>query len=367
MKRIHFILLSTIVVLVAACSKQTHDPVHPDTPSSSSSYIFFEPEIVETVETRAGGTSSFEGPSFGAIGYVDGDPIFTEYDNGIAEVVRDDNGLYVYSDLAQWKDATTDHNFYAFYPYDILENVSSGTVPYISYTQPTTLAAMKDVMTASTGPIQKQPLVNIQFSHRLWALDVKVHNNQTNKVEHYDPATGKNESLDPILTITCVTFEISSVPGTNYIYLDGGFGTPGAQTGLSETIVQRQAINPGDDYTVNGSQSFLFLPCSSFNYRLTIEFENAWGSEYTYHYPATYTADADGNPVLDANGNIQWDWKTTTGPNGDGFLSGSRYTLDVSKIDSTGEFTFNWVKTQWGEWDEENEKWVNVDVEHTFE
>lgn len=367
MKRIHFILLSTIVVLVAACSKQTHDPVHPDTPSSSSSYIFFEPEIVETVETRADGTSSFEGPSFGAIGYVDGASIFTAYDNGIAEVVRDDNGLYVYSHLAQWKDATTDHNFYAFYPYDIMENVSSGTdkVPYISYTQPTTLAAMKDVMTASTGPIPKQPLVNIQFSHRLWALDVKVKNSQKNQVT-VSP-DGSEVTKDPNLTIVEAKLYIYGIPASGNISLGSDAVTsstdiqpsaaicynllPTSQSALPKTLASTKEET---------FQQLLFIPCNGLYYRLEITFKNSWGAAYLYTYPdyPTPEIDDDGKPIIDAS--APYEYNATDGkwylPLDKSFDAGKRYSLTVEKIDATANYNIKWAIYDW----------YSVDVGHTF-
>lgn len=353
MKRIHFILLSTIVVLVAACSKQTHDLVHPDTPSSSSSYIFFEPEIVETVETRADGTSSFEGPSFGAIGYVEGVSIFTAYDNGIAEVVRDDNGLYVYSDLAQWKDATTDHNFYAFYPYDILENVSSGTdkVPYISYTQPTTLAAMKDVMTASTGQIKKRPLVEIQFSHRLWALDVSVVNSQTN--DYVTTPTGTEVINAPNLYVTDAKIHIYGYRKTGNISMGGNtISGDDVKSDQSEKVMYdlftASTDTPSLDIASTESHAFeplLFMPVSAtFSYRIEIKFMNSWGASYEYYYPA---------PTIDADSNPQYGYITLTDKN---FEAGKRYSLQVEKIDATGEFIINWAVSPWDE----------ISVDHTF-
>lgn len=356
MNRTPYIPLVLTVLLAAACTKPMPDSEISDSQSTSRSYIFFEPEIIEAAETRA--DIPFEHDSFGVMGFVGNSAVFSGHTGGKAEV-RKEGDLYTYSPLAQWQ-GSQNHNFYGFYPYSLSSSVNTGAdnIPYITYTQPTTLASMLDVMTAKTGPVTKQSYVTLTFTHRLWALDVKVHNMQAK--EQY-------EQYEPTLTVTGLTLEIDGVPGSGTILMNGTYGAVGTSVGLSETFTTKHVIESQGNATINGENSLLLLPCMSFTYRLTIEFENAWGVSYTYHYPNTYEMDAEGNPILDANGNTQWHWKTASGPNNTGFVAGSRYTLDVKKVDSDGVFTFNWTKTPWGEWDEEKQEWVNVDVEHTFQ
>ena len=47
--------------------------------------------------------------------------------------------------------------------------------------------------------------------------------------------------------------------------------------------------------------------------------------------------------------------------------NGRSHTGIVEKVDAEGSFEFSWVTSSWGEWDEEKQEWINIDVEHTFE
>lgn len=362
MNRMPYISLVLTVLLAAACTKPMLDTGTSDSQSTSRSYIFFEPEIIEVAETRA--DILFEYDSFGVMGFAGNSTVFSDHTGGKAEVTKEGD-LYTYSPLAQWQ-GSQNHNFYGFYPYSLSSSVNSGAdnIPYITYTQPTTLASMVDVMTAKTGPITKRSYVTLNFTHRLWALDVKVKNSQTRKVTLYNPATGQDEEIDPDLTVQSILVEISGVPSSANLSLNGttiSNSTP--ISSLSQSFTLNKELASTEEVTINGSDSFLFIPCNGFNYRLTINFKNAWGVEYSYHYPETYKVDAEGNMLPDANGNTQWNWKQVT----KNFTSGYRYTLTVEKVDAEGSFEFSWVTSSWGEWDEEKQEWINIDVEHTFE
>ncbi len=322
---------------------------------------------------------SADGTAFGVMGYVNGNIIFnnsTYHQNGIAEVKRNGAGYdksFTYQGLVQWTDATSTHNFYAFYPYKFSNLISVGNdqMPYIRYAQATTTDKMDDILTASAG-LLKRPIVTLTFQHRLWALDVTVKNEREEKDLVYNPETGNHDELVPFIIIKKLTVELDGIPSEGNIYLNGNVSLPTDPSKivkLTKTFNLNKQYNPGAGETVTGEDSFLFLPCGSFKYRLTVEFENALGMSYTTRYPETYKVDGNGNPIL-ANGELQWDWATAQGPdrdnNGtkDGFLAGNRYTLDIVKDDY--EVKFIWKETDWGEWNEEAQQWDNIRVEHSF-
>ena len=319
------------------------------------------------------------GTAFGVMGYVNGNVIFnnsTYHQYGIAKVVRNGEGYetpFTYQGLVQWSDASSTHKFYAFYPYKFNNLVTVGTdqVPYIRYAQEADTDKMDDILTASASLV-KQPIVTMTFQHRLWALDLTVKNEREHKDSLYNAQTGGYELFEPTIKVKTVKIEFDAIPSTGNIYMDGRtvVSEDAANLrGLSKTYTLNETFTPGNGKTINGSDSFLFLPCGSFKYRLTVEFENALGLSYTTHHPATFVADAEGNPVLE-DGQIQWDWATATGPDtdnngvGNGFTAGRRYTLDVVKADYNVEFV--WKETDWGEWDELAEEWKSIEIIHTF-
>lgn len=385
MKRLKYILLISAAALAVACGKHIPQPDQPDSPSLSRSYIFFDQEVMDCTQTKTAMVEgdklpSADGTAFGVMGYVNGNAIFnnaTYHLNGIAKVQRNGAGYdksFTYQGLVQWTDATSTHNFYAFYPYKFSNLISVGNdqMPYIRYAQATTTDKMDDILTASAAHT-KQPIVTLTFEHRLWALDITAKNIREHKDSLYN-AQGGYDLIDPVIKIKNIKVEIDEIPATGNIFLDGTVSVPtGADNliSMSKTIAVNKSFNPGADASnINGADSFLFLPCGSFKYRLTIEFENALGLSYTTHHPATFVVDEEGEPVL-ADGQIQWDWATAMGPDrtgdsvGDGFLAGKRYTLDIVKDDYEVEFV--WKETQWGEWNELTQEWESIDVEHTFE
>ena len=234
---------------------------------------------------------------------------------------------------------------------------------------------MTDILTASLLNTSKVPIVNLTFQHRLWAMDITVKNNRVEKDVVYDPLTGQNKEYDPVVQVKSVKIEFDQIPGSALIYMNGEdkiqIPDPDNQSKILSFSKSYNTLHTlssnGGSVTLNGQDSFLFLPCNSFNYRITAEFVNSLGVTYTCHHPATFEADTDGNPIL-ADGKVQWHWATASGPdedgNGtkDGFKAGKRYTLDIVKTDFEVEFV--WKAADWGEWDGEN--WVPVRVEHTF-
>ena len=378
MKRLQYILLISAVVIAAACTKHIPEPGQPDSPSLSRSYIFFEPEVAYNVGTRTtivtGETlPTASGTAFGVMGYMGSNAIFTQYDGGIAHVYRNGEGAeapFTYSNIAEWINSTSSHSFYAFYPYSLLNSVGvSGQRPYITYTQPTDQSQMTDILTASLSTA-KTPIVTLTFQHRLWALDLTVANTRTDKEKIYNPETGKYDEYDPDLKVKSIKFEFDQLPKSGTLYLDGSEDIPdptaaGNGLGLVRTYTYTdKVLTSKTGFTLNGTDPFLFLPCGSFKYRLTVEFENVpLGLSYTCHHPSTFVADAEDNPILD-NGQIQWHWATAAGPGSAGFEAGKRYSLDVVRPNGA-DIELKWVAANkidenTGLWDEAD------DVEHEF-
>ena len=348
-KTLYIPLLVLVATLTAACSKYTPEAIQPNSPSSS--YIFFQPDIMEEIDTRAN-TVQFTGDKFGVIGYVGTTPIFTRYSNYIAEVKKD-GSLYVYDKLAQWADATSAHNFYAFYPYG-QTIVTDNSVPFISYTQPTTVDGMVDVMTATTSVSRQDApngLVPLNFTHRLWALDVKVKNSQSKDV--VTNPEGTDVTTSPSLYITGAKIHIYGYRKAGNISIaDDDVKGDKVEATIAEVLTydlftassDSPQIHVGKGETKTFDQ-LLFLPVNkSIEYRLEINFKNAWGASYDYYYP-TPTVDDEENRVY---GYQQSSRKI--------FLAGYRYSLEVEKIDAEGSFNINWDVKDWEE----------VGVDHTF-
>lgn len=363
MNRTPYIPLVLTVLLAAACTKPMPDSEISDSQSTSRSYIFFEPEIIEAAETRA--DIPFEHDSFGVMGFVGNSAVFSGHTGDKAEV-RKEGDLYTYSPLAQWQ-GSQNHNFYGFYPYSLSSSVNTGAdyIPYITYTQPTTLASMLDVMTAKTGPVTKQSYVTLTFTHRLWALDVKVKNSQKNQVT-VSP-DGSEVTKDPNLTIVEAKLYIYGIPASGNISLGSDAVTsstdiqpsaaicynllPTSQSALPKTLASTKEET---------FQQLLFIPCNGLYYRLEITFKNSWGAAYLYTYPdyPTPEIDDDGKPIIDAS--APYEYNATDGkwylPLDKSFDAGKRYSLTVEKIDATANYNIKWAIYDW----------YSVDVDHTF-
>ena len=347
-KTLYILILTLTVAFTAACTKHTTDPLQHNT--TSGSYIFFQPKIMEGVETRAN-TVPFTGDKYGVIGYVGTTPIFTGYTNNIAEVKKD-GSLYVYDKLAQWKDATSTHNFYAFYPYDQTIGTNENT-PYIQYIQPKNLTGMIDIMTAKTSTSKgdvTNGLVTLNFTHRLWALDIKVKNSQSKDV--ITNPEGTSVTVEPNLYITGAKIHIYGYRKAGDISIaDNKVSGDNVKATIDEVLTYdlftSSSATPQLQVSKGETKTFdqlLFLPVNnSIEYRLEINFKNAWGASYDYYYPS---------PAMNEEGNMVYGYKNID----KNFLAGYRYSLEVEKIDAAGIFNINWDVNDWTE----------VDVDHTF-
>ena len=314
MNRKLYIAFAAVLTMLAACTKQPIDPT-PQVPDSSRSYIFFEPTVNETVESKAnlveGETLPIEAnTAFGVVGYCGTKSLFSAYENGIAQVYRPDAiASFQYDNLIFWQDPTAEHDFYAFYPYSINAKVTNETDPYITYTQPTANdASMVDLMTAYTSTA-KCNLVGLEFNHRLWALDVVITNTQT------DGINGSDEVItDPTLTINSISVKVEGFPTEAKIYLNPTSELE-PKTALN-AYTYTHTIEGGDVLTNSGVTatgtygSFLFLPVKTFKYSLEIAYKDSRGVESSFSTGAAKTIAKE-------------------------FEAGKRYKLTVNKTNDT--------------------------------
>ena len=313
MKHNIYITLAIVLTILAACTEHPIDQ-GPQVPDSSRTYIFFEPEVVDNKATKATfvegdhlPAGSTEAPSaFGVIGYYNGKSIFDSYENNIAEVYRKgEKTSFQYDVLAWWRDrdadATTEHNFFAFYPYSIKEVVEPNNGnPYITYTLPTSEADMEDILTAYKSTARVSP-VQIVFQHRLWALDVEVVNRQTG-----DGYSQPGAALTPPdLTVVSVKVTLENIPSAGTMAIEGTGCTVTSRAPREEYILPQTGVkispvdNPETTDDKENAASFgplLFLPTpvsytdenganKTVSYKLDFTFRNHWGVEYTQSFP----------------------------------------------------------------------------------
>ena len=337
MTRIIYIAFTTVIMLTACIERQI-DPT-PQVSESSRSYIFFEPEVIETGATKAtlieGNTlhsTTNPTPSFGVIGYCGGNySLFGapggsatdyKYANGIAQVTYSPTSqVYSYDKLALWQDKMSNHDFYAFYPYSLSTSVkhslqgSTDVKPHIEYTQPTANDnTMVDILTANTSTTMTAN-VDLEFHHRLWALYVQINNAQTEGLNAAGSVTNQ-----PTMKVTGVKVVVDQFPTTAYIYLDKTQGIDylknNNQVVLSSTPSTYTLPVPadGDVINKNGSKTYgplLFLPVAAgvFKYKLEITYEDSRSVSST-HSTELMTS------------------KTT-------FEGGKKYTLTINKTNDT--------------------------------
>ena len=354
MKHYIYITLAIALSIVTACTEHPIVQV-PQVPESSRSYIFFEPEVMEVGETKAtlveGETlPAAEGTAFGVMGYYNGTSVLGGYEDGVAKVYRNsEGGSFQYDHLGWWLNrdvnATTKHNFFAFYPYSIYGDVSLNEgSPYISYTLPETEAEMMDIMTAYTETARVLP-VPLKFKHRLWALDVEVVNAQTGN-GYSQPGAGLTP---PDLTVVSVKVTLENIPRAGTMGIDDDLScTVSSQTTKEYTLPQTGIkISPVDDPATTdvkeNAASFgplLFLPTdlsndgNSVSYKLDFTLKNHWGVEYTQSFPLSAFKLAN---------------EATS------FEPGKRYKLTVVKNDT--EASVGLTVTEWD----------TQDVTHTFQ
>ena len=323
MNRKLYIAFAAALTMFAACSERPIDPA-PQVPDSSHSYIFFEPEVLETVTTRSTEETQYlsdyaPGESFGVLGYYGTTQLFkpTATSTGIAEV-SPVNGVYTYSPLETWKSKDGNHSFYAFFPYDDLVgkvdvekasvNAAKTGIPYVEYSINDNIDVISDcVLTSKTAT----GIVEFELEHRLSGLVLEVVNNQSNNSYNPnnpgnldDPNTEENEHLGPLLTIVSAKLTITNIPSTGKLYLDG---TPLVSSRITEPKVYDLHTTAMSEITLGKKDSqtstHTFNPVLLFptavlvdatvttttkvQYRLDFKFKNVWGVQYDFSYPAT--------------------------------------------------------------------------------
>lgn len=346
MKRTIYIAFVAALSILASCTKQSVD-VNPIVSGSSRSYIFFEPEVCNVVKTKADlytatTLPSAAGTAFGVIGYYGTTSLF----DGIAEVKRNtENGPFDYEGLVAWQDNTTQHHFYAFYPYTSLKDmVTSSANPYLTYTQPTTDAGMIDILTTKRSTAKTSDNnVALTFYHRLWALEVKITNSQATGLDSDDEMVSQ-----PDLTINSVEIYVKDFPEVSYIPLD----TDGKITYGNDKITPEspyemfisalnKTIKNGDTGTY-GALLFAPVHTNTFQYKLVINYTDSRGEASNFTYPSS-------------------GYKTSSTE----FVGGCVYSLTVNKKEDV--FVVGTYHDPDGdEEDFEPGDWTEVTVPHTF-
>ena len=329
-----FILL---LVLGISCTKNEHPS---DEPLQLDSYIFFDEGLVKTkanLHTEAV-LPAAANTSYGVMGLrgASNSQVFNMYSNNIAQLYRPAAGEnFTYDKLVLWTDEV--HRFCAFYPYSAScitgvvadDATTSGVVdPYLSYTQPTTLSDMTDLLTAYTSASynsnvsQQENLVGINFIHRLFAFNVQIANLYGEK-----------------LTITKAKLTVT-VPDGAKLYFDGSV-KPNTTT---KTIVHNYVSNKleltnGAGINLNNQTnkdkvSFLFLPCQELDIDFELSFINKFGKEVTFNVYGLAPTDAEG------------------------FVAGKEYSLILRRVVANDNATFESTIEEWT---------IGSDINHDFE
>lgn len=301
-KALHIIILLT-AMSISACTKIN---ISTEQPGTQYPYIFFDAEVLQTKAMLNSQTLPYEaGTDFGVFGYK-GDsesntPVFVYENQGVkAERMyrKKDNGSFLYDNLVLWTEDTYD--FYAYYPYipgtQIGMHEHNGA--YVTYTQPESLTAMVDFMTASNTGVEYSKngsLVNFEFEHRLFAFDVEIKNGSTSS---------------QAITISSAKITLHNVASGAVLYYTEDIETIGDPIDITaEFPSETESIEAGSHLILNREDSFLLLPTSS----LTVSF-NITGT--------------DGFGDFD----ISVDTQTITSD----FEAGQRYKMVISKLDGEG-------------------------------
>ena len=311
MNKILVLALILTAAFTVSCEKYSQDP-NPDI--DNPSYIFFNPSVKSTVESRVIEENKFpDGTHIGVIGKCSNNQIFTSYPNNIADVYKSSAaGVFVYDKLAQWQGADAQHIFYSFYPYSINPDVSINSqdgIPYISYKQPITVNGMVDILTA-TETTKKCNTVDFEFEHRLWWLNVKI----DSKIEK--------------VKVKSVKLTLKNFYSSGTLKLDG---TTVCNDEITNGTVY--TLHDGSEIEISSGKSYnlkpmLFLPISvkeKLQFKLEIVFAN---SDYVYTYPEQ---GLNGEEKF-AKANIVFD-------------PGKKYTLSVEK--KYAELYVNLTKGDW--------------------
>lgn len=320
MKKSFFILI-TISLLISACDK--HPEPMLDIPYDS--YIFFDPDGTTTKGGLLHGDRlpNVAGTDFGVFGFRNsGREIFSAYDNKVARLYRPAGSsdttpkAFVYDELAFW--AAGDHTFYAYYPYHIAGNTVGITGvstayenPSITYTQPVSLESMVDVMTAYKTASVEDGAVQLKFAHRLFALDVVLHNCQS--------------SYARSLTVTDASIVLKNVIKEGNLVIGGAINPSDETIDISHTCVSEEELiipAPAKDsetpvvHNFNDGNSFLLLPCETITLDFTIKFINTFNEQTEFSVT-----------------------NKTISPEG-GFIAGCKYDIIINKTDNENGVEF---------------------------
>ena len=360
MKNKLYIAFATTLIIFAACTKHTIDSVQP-VPDTSRSYIFFEPEVVESVTTKTETVSSIKlseigTDAFGVMGYHNSTALFqhpeynftsTEGGSGSIARVYPKDDVYKYDHLQPWM-SSGKHTFYAFYPYTNLKGkvCMENGAPYIMYNADTDSSV--DVLTdVEEVSISDGTSVGFELEHRLCALYLKIVNTQ-------ESGSGDSKTY-PQLVLKKVELKVE-VPAGGKIYLASKNITLNKDeadpaktsyklrtyTLLNEpaTIASKSATNNYAEYG-----PILFLPGGGLQYRVDITYVNALDQDDTFSYPK------------EAN-----TYQTASAPTS--FVGGTKYTLTINRTVDT--FVTGNYEDPDGEGSLQAGAWKDVSVQHTF-
>ncbi len=290
---------------ISACTKINHSTEQPD---SKYPYMFFDAEVLQTKAMLDTEYLPYgEGTAFGVFGYKkDSESITPVFVNEQGELKdermyrKTDNGSFLYDNLVLWTEDTYD--FYAYYPYisgtQIGMHEDNGA--YVTYTQPTSLTAMVDFMTASTTDVEYSKngsLVDLMFEHRLFAFDVEL----------------KNATTSGTLTISSAEITLNGVAAEATLYYDDNDndGNLDVETDKTLDITEKFSFNSEtvESILTLNEDSFLLLPTSSLNISFTIKGTDAFGDFEIY---------VESQEISSS------------------FEAGKRYKMVISKLDGEG-------------------------------
>ena len=347
----------TLAMLVA-CTKHTIDSVQP-VPDTSRSYIFFEPEVIETVTTKAGtvsykNLSEIGSDAFGVMGYHNGTALFQHKDynfstdnrgSGSIAKVYPEGEVYKYDHLQPWM-SSDKHTFYAFYPYENLYKkiYMENGLPYILYNaeEDSEIDVLTDNKEADKNGGNS---VGFELEHRLCALDLKIVNSQ-------ESGSGDSKTY-PTLELKKVELKVR-VPSGGKIYLASNSVTLNKDnadpanidyTLKSYTLLNESATvaskTAETNFAVYGPK--LFLPGGGLQYRVEITYVNSLGQDDTFSYPK------DDDTYQSATNS---------------FVAGKRYTITINRTVDT--FVMGNYEDPDGAGSLNAGDWKDVSVSHTF-
>ena len=342
MKFKNHILFVLMAITVIACTKGNTDIDMP-----LGEYIFFTPKMMEIEQVKAGSSNQFEGEEFGVLGYYSNNQtaIFGGYENNIALVYKDDNGVFKYDKLAPWLEGT--HTFYGFYPYSLSNTVTTGddNMPYIAYTQPDDAEKMTDILGSKEVVENPQTEVQLHFQHLLWKFTIDIKNSQTEEII----ASGTTIE-NPYINIKSVTITINNLLKEAQLKLDDDFtvvpGTAYYDQPVSYTMfisTDGVQIPAKETETSKNTETFgplFFVPTESILCNIRIDYTTEGGYTDSFIYPAA-----------DEYIELTYNEESETG-----FNKGNVYNLTINKVN--GRFILGAMINEGA--------WGDVTVNHEF-